>query len=465
MSHRPYIAFFLALATLVAAGPVRAKPPSPAFELRMVELPGPLDRADLEHHIDHLRTLHYNGVWVQAHQITANPLGHPAEFSPTARSLAAACSQRGMRLFVSVAPAVLLAERHAFSDEEVVAALKRFARRLRRELGVADLVLTFEGAPERLSEIRDVLAYGRDAAAAHIDLTARLQAELGRKTRLWFRPSGLFTGTLPRAVGLVWEGSGNPAERIEAAELDRLWVATGKRRTLLRDRYPANQAGRRMPLAHNLGPLRDRDPELASRLTGHVSVAMEDWGASRLTLATVADWLRNPHTYEATPAWERAMKTLAGDDAAALEALRTQALEWGGPIGGLNHHTALTDNPAEVSKVLRDPALAARWKWTLTRYPDRMAALAGLADVTFRAELLEMMARRLAIARAIPTTREILARQAAGRSDLGGLIAELNRLRAAARPRSARLALDRFLAVAGLVSLLDRSEDSPTRQD
>jgi hypothetical protein len=370
-----------------------------------------------------------------------------------------------MRVIVAVAPAILVARRHAFSDEEIVVSLRRFARRLLKELRVADLVLSFEDAPERLSEIRDVLAYGRAAAPAHVDLVARLQAALGRKTRLWFQPQGPFTGTLPSSVGLVWEGSGRPAERVEAAELDRIWVATGKRPTLLRDRYPANQADGRLTLSLNLGPLRDRDPELASRLSGQVSVAMEDWGASRLTLATVAEWLRDPRRYEAETAWERAMKTLAGDDETALEALRTQALEWGGPIDGLNHHTARTDNPETAAAVLRDPALAARWKWTLTRYPDRMAALAGLADLTFRAELLEVMSRRLAIARAIPTTREILARQTAGRSDLGGLIGELNRLRAGATPRSARLALERFLAVAGLIPLLDSSDDSPARRD
>ena len=110
-------------------------------------------------------------------------------------------------------------------------------------------------------------------------------------------------------------------------------------------------------------------------IAGHVSLAMEDWGASRLTLITVADWLRSPRTYASKPSWERAMRTLAGEDAEALEALRTQALEWGGPLGGRNYHTALTDNPFETRRVIRDPALVSRWRWTLTRYPQKEAAL------------------------------------------------------------------------------------------
>lgn len=439
--------------------------PEYAVPLRAVELPGPLERADLVTHLDYLYGLGFNAVWVQAQQISANPLGDSPDLNAASRRLAAWCSRRDAGLFVAVDPTAGGARGYALSDAELVEALRRFARTLRLELDVADIVLSFEGAPVRLSEIRDVLAFGLAATPAHVDLVTRLRDRIPRKTRLWFEPAVPFVGSLPASVGLVWRGGENPAPSVDAGELERLWKAVGKRPTLLRDRYPANQSGRRMPLSHNLGPLRDRDPALATRLSGHVSVAMNDWGASRLTLATVADWLRDPQAYDAKPSWERAMRTLAGDDPQALEALRTQALEWGGPIGGPNHHTALTDNPGETSRVLRDPALVSRWKWILTRYPERMESLRGLADVTFRDELLEVMARRLAIARAIPPTREILARQAAGRSDLMGLIAELNRLRANTAPASARLALERFLAVAGLIELLDAAEDAPTARD
>ena len=108
--------------------------------------------------------------------------------------------------------------------------------------------------------------------------------------------------------------------------------------------------------------------------------------------------------------------------------------------------------------VLRDPALVSRWRWTVTRYPERMRRLQGLADRVFRDELLEMMARRLALARAIPPVREILARQAAGRSDLEGLIAEVNRLRSRAKRPTVRLALERFLHAAGVLNLLGSTQ-------
>jgi hypothetical protein len=287
--------------------------------------------------------------------------------------------------------------------------------------------------------------------------------------RLWLHPVQPYTtpslqavAELPESIGLIWHGTEAISPQVEAVDAGQLVAIVGKRSILLRDRFPANQAGERMPLSHNLGPLQGRDAGLASRIDGHVSLAMEDWSASRLTLITVADWLRSPQTYESKPSWERAMRTLAGEDGQALEALRTQALEWGGPLGGRNYHTALTDNPFETRLVLRDPALVSRWRWTLTRYPERMQHLQGLKDKAFRDELLEMMGRRLAIARAIPSVREMLARQAAGRSDLGGLIAVLNRMRSRGTRPSATVALERFLHAAGVLDLLDSAEDAPT---
>jgi len=443
-----------------------------AFDLRTVQLAGSLSRDDLETQLDYLHELGFNALWVQAHQISDNPLDPAPVLNEASGVLATWCARRNVRLIVSLNPAIAGAGRHAISDTALVGAIRRFAKRIRRKASVTDLVLSFETASPELTELRDVLAYGRDAAPAHADLAARVRQKLPRGIRLWLHPARPYTAPslqavagLPVSIGLVWHGTRAVSPQIEAADADRLAAIVGKRAILLRDRFPANQAGNRMPLSHNLGPLQGRDPELVSRIAGHVSLTMEDWGASRLTLITVADWLRSPQAYQAKPSWERAMRKLAGDDAEALEALRTQALEWGGPLGGRNHHTALTDNPADTNRVLRDPALVSRWRWTLTRYPERMRQLQGLADQVFRDELLEMMERRLAIARAIPPVREILARRSAGRGDLGGLVAEVNRLRGRATRPSASVALERFLYATGVLDLLDSAEDAPTKQD
>jgi len=444
---------------------------SPAvLEVRAVHLPGSLAREDLVTHLDYVHRLGFNALWVQAHQVTNDPLARTPSLNEAGRVLASWSRRENVRLIVSLDPMIAGSDRFALGDKALVTAIRRFARTLRRDAQVHDLILSFENAAPDLREIRDIVTYGRDAAPAHADLARRVRVKLPRSMRLWLLPARpLDTAALeslaplPVSIGLVWRGNDATPAPPSATDISHLRDAVGPRAVLIHDRFPANQAGNRMPLAHNLGPLQDRDVHLAGRINGYVSVAMDDWAASRLTLITVADWLRNPPAYEAKTSWERAMRTLAGEDAQALEALRTQALEWGGPPGGRNHHTAATDNPSRTSNVLRDPALVSRWHWTLTRYPQRMKHLQGLADVAFRDELLEVMARRLVIARAIPTAREILARQAAGRSDLAGLIGELNRLRARAGATSSRIALDRFLFASGILPLLDSADDAPAR--
>jgi hypothetical protein len=78
-----------------------------------------------------------------------------------------------------------------------------------------------------------------------------------------------------------------------------------------------------------------------------------------------------------------------------------------------------------------------------------MASLERLEDAPFREALLELMARRLAIGRAVPTAIEYRARKRAGRTDLEPLLTELSRQRAevAKRPSVLRV-LDRFLEAA-----------------
>lgn len=443
-----------------------------AFGLRAVQLPGSLTRDDLIEHLDYLHALGFNALWVQTHQLTNNPLDASPRFNTAAAVLSRWCAGHDVRLFVSLNPAIAGADRFGLSDAALVRAIRRFSKRLRSEIAVTDLVLSFESSSPQLSELRDILAYGREAAPAHADLAARVRAKLPKGLGFWFHPAEPYTtpslqavAPLPASIGLIWQGRQAVSPEVDATEADQLVSIVGRRSILLRDRYPANQSGDRMPLSHNIGPLQGRDPELVSRIDGHVSLAMEKWSASRLSLITVADWLRSPRTYEAKPSWERAMRKLAGDDALALEALRTQALEWGGPLGGRNYHTAQTDNPFETRRVIRDPALAARWRWTQTRYPERMKHLQGLQDHAFRDELLEVMAKRLVIAQAIPSVKEILARQAAGRTDLGGLIAVLNRMRSRGLRPGTTLALERFLSSTGVLELLDSAEDAPTRRN
>jgi hyaluronoglucosaminidase len=317
------------------------------------------------------------------------------------------------------------------------------------------------------------LVYGRIAADAHIDLTDRLARKLRAEERVWFAPTifsdehldnarlkyseellGAIVG-LDSRVGIVWSGPKAVSPSIVASDVSATRARFGGRPMLLDDRYPANGSGERLPLALVLGPIRERDPALADGIAAYVSTPMGELGGSRLALLTVAAFLTDPHGYDADEQWRRAMKRLAGDDADALAALSTQALEWGGWVGTANYHTALDENPQTAAQSLRDPAAVAFWSWPVRTYPGRMAALEALDDTRFRDDVLLTMARRLAVARAVPVVREILSVSDRTQGEKVPLVDEIRSQRQdlANRPE-VLLALDRFLLLAGIGQLI-----------
>ena len=86
---------------------------------------------------------------------------------------------------------------------------------------------------------------------------------------------------------------------------------------LLWDNYPVNDFA---PETLYLAPLRGRDPRLAEgRLLGIIANAMVQAVPSKLALATIAEWARDPAAYEPLAAFERA---LAAHGSEVVESLR-----------------------------------------------------------------------------------------------------------------------------------------------
>lgn len=477
----------LAPLLLVAALPGFAAPPEPAgfadspFGLRIVQAGGPIGDDAVRRHLEFSLSAGFNAVWFtgdQAGAWTEEQAPRRPELEDEFVELARGYVDRGIRPFVVVYPVAAMRGRFVFGDPDTSRRLGKFLRQLQRKARVRDVVVSFRGAPLRMEELSDLVEFGRTTARAHVDLVARLLHGPAPGTRLWLEPavaddarlddSGIAYSAALRdalrgldpSVGIVWNGPQAASTSVAASDLARTRAKLGGRRLILEDRFPANQAGGRLALALVLGPLRHRDPEIASQVAGYLACPMNELGASRLSLMTVADFLRDPVGYDADTSEQRAVAGLAGGNSGALDALRTQVLEWGGWIGERNYHTALTDNPEVAARALRDPAVVASWSWVTRRYPLRMSRLEQLADTTFRDDLLEVMARRLAVARAVPIVRELRARYGAGRSDVGSLVIQLRRERErAAEHGSAVLALDRFLAAAGLARLFEEQPD------
>ena len=68
----------------------------------------------------------------------------------------------------------------------------------------------------------------------------------------------------------------------------------------------------------HIGPYRGRDPHLFRHAFGVVANGMELFEASKIPIATIADYLMAPETYDAEKSWRRAIRDVAGD--ADLEA-------------------------------------------------------------------------------------------------------------------------------------------------
>lgn len=93
--------------------------------------------------------------------------------------------------------------------------------------------------------------------------------------------------------------------------------ATG-RPPMLWDNYPVNDLGMRAQL--HLGPLLGRDERLAECCAGYAANLMNEAEASKIPLATIAEYLKSPHKYAPSSAWERGMAEVGGTE--SLAALR-----------------------------------------------------------------------------------------------------------------------------------------------
>jgi hypothetical protein len=476
--HTAIVLFYLfttLISTASPSEPARSEASADLFPVRMIELDASIPSSELLEHLDFYASAGYNAVLVSskhAGRWFTDPPSEPPLLEQRMLQLARWCSERDITLYVHLSPHSDAAGSFIFSDAKTRKKLRKFCRLLHRKAGVRNFVLSFRQAPLRLTDLRDIVRYGRSAAPAHLDLAAWLRRHLRADDRLWLRPAAasdlnltnpdlrystaLLAGldALDGRVGIVWSGPAGLSPAIKASEAETASARVGGRSLILEDRYSLGPEDKMTSLALALGPLKNREPEIGRHIDVYLYCPMSHRGGSRLSLLTVADFLRDPYAYDPESSWKSAMERLAGGNAAALKALETQAMEWGGWIDERNYRSILLDNPVSAAEHLRDPAMTARWGWTARRYPQRMADLTGLQDEFFREELLETMARRYAVSRAMPLVRELRARLAAGRSDTSELVEQLRRERADA-DSSAGVgeALDRFLVAAGLSRL------------
>jgi hypothetical protein len=146
-----------------------------------------------------------------------------------------------------------------------------------------------------------------------------------------------FGSLLDREAVIYWTGPEVVSLAIAREELDAAAAHFGGHELLLWDNYPVNDFA---PGTLYLGPLRARDPRLAEEpCAGLIANAMLQAVPSKLALATVAEWVRDPQTYEPLAAFTRALREHGAE---VLESVR-----------------ALAPKPGPVERPDDVPALAA----------------------------------------------------------------------------------------------------------
>jgi hyaluronoglucosaminidase len=124
-----------------------------------------------------------------------------------------------------------------------------------------------------------------------------------------------FGSLLDPAILVYWTGPEVVPATITRADLDAAADSFGHE-LLLWDNYPVNDFDRERLF---LGPLRGRDPDLVGgRFAGIVANAMLQAVPSKLALATVADWARDPAGYEPIRSFERALREYGDEVREAL---------------------------------------------------------------------------------------------------------------------------------------------------
>jgi hyaluronoglucosaminidase len=231
------------------------------------------------------------------------------------------CNQRQVRLMYCVSPGFSMHYSSPGDMDALVAKLASVA-----DLGVRAFGLLLDDIPMDLQHAEDRATFP-DLVEAHAAVIRALVDRLGPGTQLavcpavyWGRGDEAFIarlgGAIPGGVDLFWTGRAICSPTIDLDDARRFETAVG-RPPLFWDNYPVNDVA--MTFELHIGPYLGRDPRLAEGTHGIIANPMELFEASKIPLATIADYLRNPAAYDPEASWGAAILAVAGPaDAAAF---------------------------------------------------------------------------------------------------------------------------------------------------
>ncbi|WP_291758915.1 protein O-GlcNAcase [Cellulomonas sp. 73-145] len=291
--------------------------------------------------------------------------------------LAQEAERNGVRFVYGIAPGLTMRLDDP-ADQEV---LHRKAAQL-WDAGVRHFALLFDDLPAELTADRLPLERPTEWLGARHGAVCRAFAEGFLAPRGVHEPlpmvptdyagtqvsayrTGLAT-TLPETSPVWWTGSDIVVGSVSEPEVTAA-AAAFDRPLLLWDNFPVNDFD---PSRAFLGPLVGRSSGAAHGLVGLHANPMASAVASRLALATVAEYAWDPDGYDPDAAAERALAAVAGPDADALRPLVRACSTWPPDVAGDEELTTLAER-------MLGPDRAAAHAATL-RWRERMAALAQM---------------------------------------------------------------------------------------
>ena len=226
--------------------------------------------------------------------------------------LASVCRAVAVRFGFAISPGLDI----GYHDDADRAALVAKLRPVLDE-GVDWMVLALDDIPNRPGLAADQVALVR-WLAPQVDgrLTLVPTEYVGTRPSPYL--AELASG-LPADVDIMWTGPTVCSPSIDAVDARAWRAALGGHPLLLWDNYPVNDATMEAEL--HLGPYRGRTPALSDEVDGVLCNPMLQPHASKVALATAAEYLRDPGSYDADEAWHRAIEDVGGTRSDALGAL------------------------------------------------------------------------------------------------------------------------------------------------
>jgi hyaluronoglucosaminidase len=297
------------------------------------------------------------------------------------------CRTAGMELTWCISPGLTM----RYSDPQDIEALTTKIRSV-LALGARHIGILVDDIPRRLQHPQDQATFP-SLEQAHISLANAVLESLPASVGLVLCPTEYWgTGTEPSLavlgagldprIDIYWTGRAICSPTLDLAEA-RLFTQTARRQPTYWDNYPVNDVN--MGYELHIGPYQGRDPELWRSSKGVVANGMELFEASKIPLATVADYLRDPEGYDPESSWHRAMRDVVGEvdlpafalfadnvrssclsaaDAPILEeALETALFEltYGDATTGVQRLSSLADRLVEAADhLLRGPVMNRR---------------------------------------------------------------------------------------------------------